>query len=209
MEKDLISVIIPVYNLSEYLSKSIDSVLAQTYTNFEIIAVDDGSTDDSAKLLKEYALKDNRVKPVFKENGGVSTARNKGIEESNGEFIYFLDGDDWIEPDTLEKMHQFASEYDIVQAKFIESFDDGSEEIPNGTDLNEMELTDNEEMLAYYFLIQDQNYCVNKLFNKSFIADLRFNEGFAVAEDSQFVYRALKKAKNVKFRAKFRRFLRR
>ena len=104
MSRISVSVIIPVYNLAKYLSKCLESVLAQTYANFEIIAIDDGSTDDSAAILKKYAEKDKRVKPILKANGGVSSARNAGLDKAEGEYIFFLDGDDWIEPETLERL---------------------------------------------------------------------------------------------------------
>ena len=92
----MISVIIPVYNSEKYLHKCIDSVLAQSYTNFELILVNDGSTDGSGKICDEYAEKDERVGVFHKENGGVSSARNFGIDNAKGEYICFVDSDDWL-----------------------------------------------------------------------------------------------------------------
>lgn len=97
-----ISVIIPVYNVEKYLNKCIDSVLSQTYTNFELILIDDGSTDSSSRICDEYAQKDNRVIVVHKKNGGVSAARNMGLELSKGEYITFVDSDDYVDADFFE-----------------------------------------------------------------------------------------------------------
>lgn len=198
MSKAAVSVIIPVYNLAEYLSKCIESVLAQTYTDFEIIAVDDGSSDNSADILKKYAEEDKRVKPVFKSNGGVSSARNAGLDRAEGEYVFFLDGDDWIEEYTLERLMCFSDEFDVVEGSVTENFDDGSEKIPDYTARLNKELVSRDEVLSYYFTAQDQNYCVNKLYKKSVIDGIRFNEKFAVAEDSEFVYNVFKRTDRIK-----------
>lgn len=97
-----ISVIIAVYNTSFYLRKCLDSVCGQTYTNLEIICVDDGSTDDSAKILAEYAARDTRIHIIHQHNQGLSAARNAGLDQASGEFVTGIDSDDWIEPDTYE-----------------------------------------------------------------------------------------------------------
>ncbi len=196
MNNPLVSIIIPVYNLEKYLPKCLDSVLAQTYKNIEIIPVDDGSTDNSAEVLKEYAKSDSRVKPVFKENGGVSSARNCGIDNSNGEYIYFLDGDDWIAPDTIEKLLTDNTDFDIVQAAHIEAYEDGREILP--TQFKSITLLDKKEIIGAYFLNIIQESCCNKLFKKSAIGDTRFDNSLAVAEDSKFTYTILKNAARVK-----------
>ena len=98
----LISVVIPVYNVETTLRKCVDSVLAQTYDNTEVILVNDGSTDSSEKICRRYEQIDPRVKVISKENGGLSSARNAGIDKSCGEYIFFIDSDDWIDSDTLE-----------------------------------------------------------------------------------------------------------
>ena len=99
----LISVIIPVYNVEEYLRECVDSVLSQTYENYEIILVDDGSTDNSGKICDEYA-KNSKITVIHKENGGLSDTRNKGLELAKGEYIYFLDSDDFIVSETFEEL---------------------------------------------------------------------------------------------------------
>lgn len=121
----LISVIIPAYNVEKYLRQCLESVLNQTYTNYEVIMVDDGSTDSSGMICDEYAEKDSRFFVIHKENGGLSNARNTGYDASHGEYIYFMDSDDWIENTTLEKLIQKAS---YTNSDFIffdgKSFDD-------------------------------------------------------------------------------------
>ena len=198
MDNTLISVIIPVYNLENYLSKCLDSVLAQSYSNFEILAVDDGSTDGSAQLLQEYAQRDSRVKPILKENGGVSSARNVGLDSASGAYIYFLDGDDWIEPNTFEKLLRFSDDFDIVQAAYIESYFNGMNTIPKNENFRDKEICCTEEMIASYFLAQIQESSCNKLYKKTVISSVRFDEDVAVAEDSEFVYNVLKHARKIK-----------
>ena len=102
---DLISIIIPVYNVEKYLRKCIDSVLEQTYKNIEVILVDDGSTDNCGKICDEYLLKDGRIKVIHKENGGLSDARNKGIDASNGKYIMFVDSDDYVDKDMIKLLY--------------------------------------------------------------------------------------------------------
>ncbi len=99
---DLISIIVPIYNVEKYLAKCIDSIISQTYNNLEIILVDDGSTDTSPKICDDYQKKDNRIKVIHKKNGGVSSARNLGLINSTGEYIGFIDPDDYIEPNMYE-----------------------------------------------------------------------------------------------------------
>ena len=108
--KDLISVIIPIYNVEKYLNKCIDSIINQTYKNLEIILVDDGSPDNCPQICDEYAKKDNRIKVIHKKNGGVSSARNVGLINSTGNYIGFIDPDDYIEPIMYEKLLKVLKE---------------------------------------------------------------------------------------------------
>ena len=106
-----ISIIIPVYNIAEYLPRCLDSVLVQTHKNLEIIVVDDGSIDSSKDVINAYAEKDSRIVAIFKENSGVSDTRNKGLEIATGDYIGFVDGDDYIEPDMYEILLKNALKY--------------------------------------------------------------------------------------------------
>lgn len=112
-ESKLVSVIIPVYNVERYLKKCIDSILNQTYKNLEIILVDDGSTDCSSKICDEYAKNDTRILVIHKVNGGQSEARNIGISESKGEYIFFVDSDDYIEYNAIETMLEIAENKNV------------------------------------------------------------------------------------------------
>lgn len=103
MSKPLISIIVPVYNTEQYLSKCLDSLINQTYKNIEIICVNDGSTDNSADILNEYDKKDKRVRMISQKNCGLSATRNTGLKNCCGEYVMFLDSDDWIDFDTCEK----------------------------------------------------------------------------------------------------------
>lgn len=100
---DLVSVIVPVYNVEKYLARCLDSIINQTYTNLEIILVDDGSKDSSGQICDEYAAKDQRIKVIHKQNGGLSSARNAGLDIASGSYIEFVDSDDWIDKDTVKE----------------------------------------------------------------------------------------------------------
>ena len=103
MEKNIkVSVIVPVYNVEKYIRQCLESIINQTYKNLEIIVVNDGTKDNSMKIVEEY-LSDERIKVINKENGGIASARNRGIDEATGEYISFVDSDDWLELNTYEK----------------------------------------------------------------------------------------------------------
>lgn len=123
----MISIVVPVYNLEKYIAVCLDSILAQTYQNLEIVVVDDGSKDGSAEIIRRYAEKDSRIIPVYKENGGVTDARMRGISVCHGEWIGFVDGDDEIEPDMYERLLKNAEKYlaDISHCGYCICFTDG------------------------------------------------------------------------------------
>lgn len=108
----MVSIIVPIYKVEEYLSQCIDSILYQTYSDLEIILVDDGSPDNCGSICEEYAKKDKRIKVIHKENQGLGMARNTGLEYAKGEFIYFVDSDDWLEPNAIECLVKYQKEYD-------------------------------------------------------------------------------------------------
>ena len=118
MNSSIISIIVPCYNIEKYLSKCIEHVVNQTYPYWELILVDDGSPDDTGKLCDEYAAKDNRIKVIHKKNGGLVSARNAGYDIATGEWIMYVDGDDWIDTDTCEKIMQFVSQNQDVDIVF-------------------------------------------------------------------------------------------
>lgn len=119
---NLISVIVPVYNVEMYLARCIDSLISQTFDDLEIILVNDGSTDASSQICEDYAKKDSRVKVYHQENAGVSVARNKGIEKATGDYLAFVDSDDWLETVMYEKMYGFTklhAQPEVVMCDFI------------------------------------------------------------------------------------------
>ncbi len=197
MENKKISVIIPIYNVEKYLSRCIDSVIKQTFQNWELLAVDDGSNDKSGEILDNYSRKDRRIKVFHIENGGVANARNYGLERARGEYVFFLDSDDWLKTVALERMiAEFSSEIDIVQCCYEEINDQG-EQISKLVRNFEF-VSNNEEVLKQYFLRNLCQSCWGKLYRKSILTSIRFDSALQVGEDSKFVYQICKKTKGAK-----------
>lgn len=120
-----ISVIMPVYNVEKYVGKAIESILKQTFTDYELLIVDDGTKDRSGVICDEYAKKDARIRVIHKENGGAPSARNTAIEAARGTYVYFMDSDDWAEPDMLSDMYRLAEKYRaqlVVCGYYIDTF---------------------------------------------------------------------------------------
>jgi len=113
MDNPKISIIIPIYKVEKYLHRCVDSVLAQKCTDLEIILVDDGSPDACPRICDAYALQDKRVRIIHKENGGLSSARNAGLRVATGQYVFFLDSDDWIDPEGLEILYDMAEELQV------------------------------------------------------------------------------------------------
>lgn len=122
----VISIIVPIYNIKKFLPCCIDSILAQTFTEWELILVDDGSKDTCGSICDEYATKDGRIRVIHKPNGGLTSARNAGLAKASGEWVMYLDGDDWIEPKMLELLLQKGEETgaDIVMGDFLFAYPD-------------------------------------------------------------------------------------
>lgn len=171
---ELISVIVPVYNVQKYLEKCVNSIINQTYKNIEIILVDDGSKDSSGKLCDELKRKDNRIKVIHKKNGGLSDARNTGIKMSNGSYIGFVDSDDYIKEDMFEILYNLNKDYsaDISIVSFYEIY--------NGTlisvrDSNKLEeLTKIEAIKELLIDTKIQSYAWNKLFKRELFDSIQF-----------------------------------
>lgn len=186
----LISVIVPVYNVEEYLPKCLDSIINQTYKNIEIIIVNDGSTDKSGIICDEYANKDIRIKVIHKENGGLSDARNRGIDIANGDYIGFVDSDDYIAEDMYEYLYDFAVENDLDVA-MCSSCDVYKDKIIRPKNFKSIILEDKEKIIENIFVNQHGGSGIgvcNKLFKYNVIKNIRFDFG-KTYED---VYFALK-----------------
>ena len=113
-----VSIIIPVYNVENYLAECVDSILGQTFQDIEILLVDDGSSDASGQMADDYAARDKRVKVIHKENGGQSSARNAGMQIARGKYLYFCDADDYISRDAIEILYQIATKNDLDMVLF-------------------------------------------------------------------------------------------
>ncbi|MBA4384754.1 MAG: hypothetical protein C0410_08460 [Anaerolinea sp.] len=179
----MISVIVPVYQIEKYLPNCIESILAQTYPDFEVILVDDGSTDRSGNICDEYAAKDRRVKVIHKINAGVSAARNSGIDASNGNYISFIDGDDWIEPDFFSLLVSNLEKYSTDISHCGYTLDLKSKSIPmHGT--ASIKVYENIEGLQEFILGRKiEPGLWNKLYKRKLFDNLRLDESLKINED--------------------------
>lgn len=186
-----VSVIIPVYNTKKYLRKCVDSVLAQTYDNLEIILVNDGSTDDSGALCDEIAKGFNNIMVIHKENGGLSDARNVGIAVATGEYTCFLDSDDWMDEDCIEEaLNEInSSNADVVVWGYHTDFYDENERVTSSRDVipTQFRSTDGiDENMDVDKLIGLCGYAWNKLYKTEIIKNIEFAKGISLVEDILF-----------------------
>lgn len=185
LNDSLISIIIPVYNCQDYLKRCLDSVFAQEYKNYEVICIDDGSTDNSTQIAKEYD-----VRYYYQENGGQAVARNKGIELAKGEWLCFVDSDDAIEPDYLSKMYEATkSDIDIVVCRIKRINEDGSYNIDV---MKKLGIINNKEALVTVNLGP-----TNKLIKKEVIKDSRFAGDKLRFEDVLFTTELLTNSRHI------------
>lgn len=195
----LISVIVPAYNIEKYIGKTLDSILVQTHHNLEIIVVDDGSTDKTPQIIDSYARKDERVKVIHKENSGVSDTRNKGIEASSGDYIGFVDGDDWIDPRMYEQLLKNALEChaDISHCGFqmvypsrtVQYYNTGEKRLQTGKK-GVIDLISNNKI---------EPSIANKLFKKEIIRGLKMDTDLKINEDLLFNVWAFDRAEKAVF----------
>lgn len=194
-----VSIIVPVYNIERLLPRCIDSILAQTYKDFELILVDDGSPDNSGKICDEYAGTDKRIKVVHKQNGGVSSARNAGLDQAVGEFIMFCDSDDSVEPCWCEKMLTlFESEHIDLGLCGYSMVDAETNANVGNKILSDEEISIYNRNEVFEFRKAQVIECVwNKIFRKKIIDDfsLRFDESLSYGEDFLFVMKYIQSAK--------------
>lgn len=168
-KEPLISVIVPVYQVEKFLERCIDSIINQTYSNLEIILIDDGSVDNSGKICDEYELKDSRIKVIHQNNKGLSSARNKGVEIAKGDYIAFVDSDDWINSDMYETLMKVMQTFylDIVRCAAVETDGKKYEEIhPRKQNINKLFLDD--EIFELYF----SEFCCKIVWNALYKAHI-------------------------------------
>lgn len=192
MQQSLISIIVPVYNAEQYLEKCLDSILAQTYSELEIILVDDGSTDTSGTICDAYAARDSRIIVHHQKNTGQAGARNYGLDIAKGEYIGFVDSDDWVAPEMYETMlacllrHQadvvVCSRFSVRGGNIKQSF---------GTNVAEETVMDTEEAVRRFLTYRAIDSSVwDKLYKRSCVQKVRFPLGY-ICEDVPFVYEVL------------------
>lgn len=198
----LVSIIIPVYNTEKYLKDCLDSVLSQTYQNLEIILIDDGSTDNSSQILKQYAKKDSRIKIITQKNQGQSTARNYGLKEASGEYVSFIDSDDAIEKDFVSSLLSPYLKNDSVSLTVcgmnyrrlrLKTSEDVYINHLRPQKLNES----SKAYILYLLAIDGRMYSsVNKLYRAKIAKTCAFDPNLNFAEDTKFVLDYLKKFPN-------------
>lgn len=195
MDENLVSIIIPIYNVQSFLNECINSLLKQTYSNIEVLLINDGSTDKSEEICREYCKKDSRLSYFYQSNSGVSSARNKGINYSKGNYILFVDADDYVEPSFVEEMLASLkiNEVDCVQCGYKKKIGDrvhielrGQEYIISGNEITEGLL----QCKGY-----GRTWCM--LYKKNIIGNYRFNESLSLGEDSEFNLRVLNNAQRL------------
>lgn len=193
----MISVIVPIFNAEKYLHRCIKRILAQDYTDYELLLIDDGSTDNSGTICDEYAIKDNRIRVFHKENGGVSSARNWGLDKAIGEYIMFVDSDDYMLPGMLEVM------LSTLESKKADLVVCGTTETGGGywrpiadVDYSINQLKENFVSLLHTELLSPP---WNKIYKKEIIGSNRFCDDISFGEDLLFNIQYLKKCENISF----------
>lgn len=201
MKQDvLISVIVPVYNVEKYLARCVDSILAQTHNHLEVILVDDGTKDSSGKICDEYAAKDSRIRVIHKENGGLSSARNAGINIAQGEYLSFVDSDDWIEPDALESLLNVVLREQVelvIGGRWDVSARTGKKEI--GLCPQKQEVVSAEEAVRRIFCWDNCDSAAwDKLYHRRLFREVRFPYG-VIVEDVPVMYKIVLDAGRVAY----------
>ena len=196
-QDEKISVIIPVYNVEKYLEKCIDSILNQTYKNLEIILVDDGSNDNSGNMCDKFAREDKRVRVIHKKNGGASSARNAGLDIATGEYIGFIDSDDFVDLDFYEVLYNNLVEEnaDMSMCKLLDCYGDVNK---TNKKVTKFVYTTEEAIKVVLEAKITSVFAVNKLYKRDIFNGLRYKEG-DIAEDAEIILDVLMKCKKVVF----------
>ncbi len=183
-----VSVIVPVYNVEQYLERCVESIRNQSYKNLEIILVDDGSPDNCGKMCDEFAEIDNRIKVIHQENSGLSAARNSGLKIATGEYISFVDSDDWISPQMIDIMAGAMDRHnaDVVACDFVHEYKETGK-FKEIKDFNEIILQKSDLFKTTADTEHFAGYACNKLYRREKIGNLEFDEGLFSCEDIDFV----------------------
>lgn len=195
---NLISVIIPIYNVEKYLTRCVDSIINQTYRNIEIILVDDESPDKCPEICDRYLNKDNRIKVIHKKNGGLSDARNKGMDIAKGDYIAFVDSDDYIALDMYENLISLIEKYnaDISSCSVYKFYEDEDINLNCNQEYN-VKVYSNEQALKSLIEEKEIKQTVwNKIYKKSVIKDIKFEVG-KIHEDEYWTYQIIGNANKI------------
>lgn len=201
MQNPLITVIVPVYKTEKYLPRCIDSIVNQTYKNLEIILVDDGSPDNSGNLCDEIAKTDSRIKVIHKQNGGLSSARNAGLDIMTGDYVAFVDSDDFIELNMYELLLELllSTNSQIAESGIVCDYPNGEHRYFNpdfSADSKSIAFSTTEALKELMIAKKVTNSACDKLFEKTIFEDLRFTEGI-ILEDFDLMPRCIEKASSV------------
>lgn len=203
MDKPLISIIVPMFNAEKYIAVCIESVLKQTYKNVELILINDGSTDWTEKICKEFEQDNTKIRYFYQENGGVSSARNKGLFKAKGRYVLFVDSDDYVEKTYVENLYQSMENADLsvcgykIYEKATKTYTKVNTSYSTGS-------YSDQEFFKWLFTFEDvmyQGYLWNKMFRRDIIEEneIRFDEDIKYNEDRLFVLKYLKKVDTVYF----------
>lgn len=199
MEQPLISIILPVYEVEQYLEKCIESLVSQTYSNIEILLVNDGSKDRCPEIIEEWGKKDIRIKPVHKENGGQSSARNLGMDLAKGKYITFVDSDDWIETNYCEQLYFAMQMYNADIAVGFYKRIKGNIEYPARFFIpSENKCYPCSAVQAVRYFLEDAIAVWGKMYRADILRDIRFPQG-RLAEEYGFQLKALLKSRTIAF----------
>ncbi len=197
--KDLISIIVPVYNAEKYLEKCLTSLQTQTYEELEILLIDDGPKDNSAGICQAFCEKDSRFVYIYQENQGVSAARNRGLREAKGEYVGFVDSDDWLEQDTYETLYSLIVE-ESADVAIISFFLDINGNIQAARDDFKRILFDNKGAIKEMHLGNKfAGQLCNKLIKRELLVNLELPKGIAILEDMVFMWDVFFKSKKIVF----------
>ena len=196
----MISIIVPVYNVENYIRECLDSILAQTFSSFELILVDDGSTDNSGRICEEYGEKDPRIRVFHKENEGPSAARNMGLDEALGDYICFIDSDDTVREDYLEKLYgaMLINGSDMVFCDF-----ETDKLIDTGMPIKSVDRMDSRDAKKWLYDTRSRQYVImvvvwNKIYSKELFRNVRFEVG-KIHEDEILIGSILNRCRNISF----------
>lgn len=204
MNNKKVSIVVPLFNAEKYLCECLDSLVNQTYDNIEIILINDGSKDRTGDICEKYAKKDSRIKYISKENKGVSHSRNIGLEVASGEYITFVDGDDWIELDCIESALKHIENNDVLQFNIIRE-KNGEHVYKKFSKRTDTSLIDKDLLILNTVapeliekkqgFIGESRAACGKLYNKKVLLNIKFNEKLKFYEDGEFFLKVIKNSK--------------